>query len=200
MENNSQISVQNEIQQQINQLKTKNDNLLHKYVANKMEKYSMEYWSHIALFGAFIILGIFLHESINLKWPVIIVIWVVTLGLAFFSFSICQPITSSRIAITPTVTLRENLLTFSKNAKIFNAIQGIACLILSIWLAFEVEPRLYLCEIAYKLDMIDVNFPKVVFYAILLIGVVSAIECVVGISSVDKYVNKVVADIDEARP
>ena len=200
MENILQNPGQNDVQQQINQLKTKNDNLLHKYVAKKMEKYSMEYWSYIASFAAFIILGIFLHESINLKWPVIIVIWVVTLGLAFFSFSISQPITSSRIAITPTVTLRENLLTFSKNAKILNAIQSIASLLLSIWLALEVKSRLFLGDIAYKLNMTDVNLPKVAFYAILLIGIVSAIECVAGISSVDKYVNKVIADIDEARP
>ena len=200
MENSTQIPEQNGNRQQINELETKNDKLLHKYVTFKMEKYSVEFWSHIAAFVAFVIIGIFLHETINLKWPVIIAIWVVTLGLSIFSFNICQPITSSRIAITPTVTLRENLLTYSKNERTLTAIQGIADLLLSIWLASEVQSRLFLGEIAYKLNITDINLPKVAFYIIILLGIVITLECFIGIFTVNKKINELVADIDEARP
>ena len=54
MENNTQIPEQNGNRQQINELETKNDKLLHKYVTFKMEKYSVEFWSHIAAFVAFV--------------------------------------------------------------------------------------------------------------------------------------------------
>lgn len=199
MENNTQIPEQNDVQQQFNLLKTKHDRMLHKHVALLMSGFSHE---HLIIFTVFVLLaiaGFIYHSAMGLGWPVIIAILMTALLSSIASFLISRPIAESRVSKTPIVILRDNVIKFGRNRKIFQIIIAVAMLLLTLWLAFAVKDtfsRPFWEDIIGEQRMDD---SSIAFYAILCLGFLFICMMVYEIFQDDKIINKVIDDIDEAK-
>ena len=199
MENDTQVPEQNDVQQKFDQLKSKHDRLLHKHVALLMSGYSQE---HLALFALFVLLaitGIIVHSAMGLGWPVIIAILMTMLCSSIVTFLISRPVAESRASKTPIVTLRENVIKYGRNRKIYQIIMTVVMLLLTFWLAFDVKDALRrsLWEEITSTSRIDES--SVAFYVVLFFGCLFTFISAYGIFQDDKAISKVIDDIDEAK-
>ena len=199
MENDTQVPEQNDVQQQFDQLKSKHDRLLHKHVALLMSGYCHEHLEQFALFVVLAIAGIVLHSTMGLGWPVIIAILMTMLCSSIVTFLISRPVAESRVSKTPIETLRENVIKFGRNRKIYQIILTIVMLLLTFWLAFAFKDALRrsLWEEITSTSRFDES--SVAFYVILFFGCLLTIIFAYGIFQDDKSINKVIDDIDEAK-
>ncbi len=203
MENNTQIPEQNDVQQQINELKSKNDRLLHKYVELRTKSIAGDQWFFFILFGVFIALGIWGQLKLTIPWAVIIVIWMLSLCIALWYYTILQPLNSSHIMITPINDIRQELLTFGKNMRRFTLVLAPIWLLVTVWFALSfnnaiISNKLFLAQaILDDEDSIPgcivswfiMGFIMILaFIAVLLTGIINSNEA-----------NKIVAGIDEQK-
>jgi len=199
MENNTQIPEQNDVQQQFNQLKTKHDRLLHKHVALLMSDFSHKHLLIFAIFVLLTITGFIYHSVMGLGWPVIIAILMTVLLSSIASFLISRPIAESRVSKTPIVILRDNVIKFGRNWKIFQIIIAVATLLLTLWLAYAFKDALSRSFWEEITSTSRFDESSIAFYIVLFFGFLFTIIFTYSIFHDDKAINKVIDDIDEAK-
>lgn len=183
-------------EQQMSCMKTVNDKLLHKYVAEVTDaKWRYVVNSSTIPLIFFLLLGVFAYDKIGLSLPVIAVYCAFWLCSGVCDTIIAYPLSRSRIAKTPTAALRQTLLDFCWRDKVATAIRLPIFMGLSIWLAFELRHAFNYNIIGFEISNHTAN---VVFWAALIIPIVAIVDAVLNTYVfTPKKIDGLVREIDE---
>lgn len=184
------------MQQQISNLKTINNKLLQKYVAEKTNSKWEGVMAALALIIIVLVpLGIIANIKIDLGWPVIISFWICSSVFAMCGIFNTHPISKGSINVTPVNMLRQTLLSYCKRNRITTAICLPFFLGVFIWLAFALRHAINYQFLSFEIAN---DNSDIAFWITISIGVICTLAALISTYySTPKEINELVAEIDE---